>query len=788
MFLTTGLVYAQPANDNCTGAVPIELSADEASLVTVVGDTRDGTGDAGVPNVCSGTWFMDDIWFSLTTPDELPDADGITIITQFGTEQGDVPAVGMAFYPSCDEDARPFACFSSDDPNDDRLEIDINCLAPGTTYLIRVWSGGSATDFSGTFRIGAFPFSRTDIILWKETFANGIDGGGWTTLGTCDNPDSNANAVWSYLPNGLLDMGAYIFAGAGISSPTLCDGAVGFDSDFNDNGGIEGNFGNGPCPAPAQVILVSPALFTGDWTAPGLSITWTQAIRQFQSTYFVSYRTNSTGGTWSDWTNFQINTEFETNGGFVNSNVQRLFMGGAAGHDSLQIRFVYNANYYMWGLDDICLIETEANNMRSMSNWYAIAPSLSTPVGQTRPWTPMNDIRNVGALDQTNVNLNFRATDGAGKEIYNQDLAYGTIGPDSLAENVNFPMPVIITSDEPQQYTGTYTVTSDQSQPDTDFDFSDNTNTFTWNTTAGEYALENGFTRSVAVSNAIYDAGAPLSYTYGNYLYFPAGSDCIATSVTWGVNNPDEVAGIPINVILFEWTDANQNEIAEAGERDLVAFNTVVLNGDEGDNVILETALENFQNPGQPIQLKDNQAYLLMVEYNAEDQTFLFLLASEALDYGAVVLSANQAGDPVYASVLGFSPDGNVQGIDYQVTELDVNDNLIYFGWDIVPLVRLNVEPKTTSAVTPLPADNIVDVFPSPANREVVLNIELTEVFDEVLVQVTDVTGKLMTSELLRGVQSDRMSFDVSNYPSGAYLMQIQTDKGNRTKRFVVQH
>ncbi|MDX1407319.1 MAG: T9SS type A sorting domain-containing protein, partial [Saprospiraceae bacterium] len=725
---------------------------------------------------------------SLTTPMDLPDADGISIVTQFGTEQDDVPAVGMAFYASCDTSANPFACFSSDDPNDDRLEIAMACLAPNTTYLIRVWSGGAATDFSGTFRIGAFPFTRTDVILWKETFANGIEGGGWTTLGTCDNPDSNANAVWRYLPNGLLDMGAYIFQGAGISSPTLCDGAVGVDSDFDDNAGIEGNFGAGPCPAPGQYILVSPALYTGDWAAPGLSITWTQAIRQFQSTFFVSYRTNSTGGTWSDWTNFQINTEFETNGGFVNNNVQRLFMGGAAGHDSLQIRFVYNANYYMWGLDDICLVETEANNMRSQSNFFAIAPSMFTPVGQSRPWSPLNDIRNVGALEQTNVNLNFTVTDGMGKEIYNENLGYGTIGPDSLAENVNFPVLVNIVSDEAQQYTGTYTVTSDQSQPDTDFDFSDNTNSFTFNTTTDVYALENGFTRSVAVSNTIYDPGAPLSYAYGNYMYFPSGSDCIATSVTWGVNNPDDVAGVPINVVLFEWNDDNQNQIAEAGERNLIAFNTVVLNGDEGDNVILETPLENFQNQGAPIQLKDNQAYLLMVEYNAEDETFLFLLASEALDYGAIVLSQDQIGDPVYASVLGFSPDGNVQGIDYQVTELDVNDNLIYFGWDIVPLVRLNVEPKTTSAVNPLPAENVVELYPSPANREVALSLELTEVFDEVLVQVTDVTGKLMTSELLRGVQSERLTFDVSNFASGTYLMQVQTDQGNRTTRFVVQH
>lgn len=205
----------------------------------------------------------------------------------------------------------------------------------------------------GTLRVGVYPNPKADLSLYWETFGGGIEANGWTTEGTCSVADSNGNAGWKYLPDGLLDKGAYIFAGAGISSPTLCDGAVGVDSDYDDNGGVEGAFGSGPCPAPAQHTLISPEINSSEWTAPGLSLTWTQAIRQFQSTYFFSYRTKDGDNEWSDWVDFAINTEFETNGDFISNDVQRFFMPGAAGHDFIQIRFVYNANYYMWGIDDV---------------------------------------------------------------------------------------------------------------------------------------------------------------------------------------------------------------------------------------------------------------------------------------------------------------------------------------------------------------------------------------------------------------------------------------------------
>jgi len=61
LILGTGALVAQPVNDNCTGAIEVPLAADEGSVVLVTGDTRGATGDLDVPNVCSGTWFGDDI-------------------------------------------------------------------------------------------------------------------------------------------------------------------------------------------------------------------------------------------------------------------------------------------------------------------------------------------------------------------------------------------------------------------------------------------------------------------------------------------------------------------------------------------------------------------------------------------------------------------------------------------------------------------------------------------------------------------------------------------------------
>jgi hypothetical protein len=418
-----------------------------------------------------------------------------------------------------------------------------------------------------------------------------------------------------------------------------------------------------------------------------------------------------------------------------------------------------------------------------MSNWFAIAPSVVTPADQEIPWWPLNDVYNGGACEQTNVNLNFTLENSGGTMVYNQNLSYGNLPADTLAENVNFLTPVVVPNGVIDTYTGWYTVTSDMSTDTTDFDFSDNTNQVMYSTSMDNYAKETGFTRSVAVNNTIYDANAPLSYTYGNYFYFPTGSKYKLRDVTWGSSNPADIAGIPINLILFKWVDSNDNEIAESAEREIVAFATHTFDGSEPENLILNTVLESFS--GGDVMFEDDAAYLMMVEYNAVDQTFFFLLASEEFDYGGVVLSSAQAGMPTYASVLGFSPDGNVQGIDYEVTELGDPDR-VYFGWNIVPLVRLNLEKKT-SVRDDLPSENLVKVYPNPVSNLMTLDMEFTQRMENVQVIVLDVSGKSVFTENYKGMERASLEYNVERLVPGTYNIHVSTEKGSRTVPFVVQ-
>ena len=788
LLLWSATAWAQPANDDCATALEVVFANSEATAVLTNGDSRGATASSVPTSVCSGSWYTDDTWYKFRTPVNLP-ANGVVVKAYFNnaTTPTDVPAIGMAIYASCDAAETPLRCFSSDVPEDNAIEVPGACILADHEYLIRIWSTGADATTEGTFRVGAFANTKADASLWWETFAGGLETHGWTTEGTCAVADSNANASWTYRPTGLLDKGAYLFVGAAINSPTLCDGAVGVDSDFNDNGGVQGNFGAGPCPAPAQHILISPEINTSEWTAVGLSLTWNQAIRQFQSTYFFSYRTQDGGGAWSDWVDFEINTEFPTNGNFENSNVQRHFMSGAAGHDKLQIRFVYNANYYVWGIDDVKIVETEANNLRVQSNFYAIAPWATIPTNQIYPFGALADIRNAGAANQTNVVLNHTVVDATTQaEIYNEDLVYGTVLADSTYENrlnpvlINLP-PVTST------YTGTYTLTQDQA----DFDPSDNVITFNYGVGGNTFGLEDGFTRSVAVANGIYDAGAPLSFAYGNY--FRPVADATVDRIIWGVNNPADMGGYTVQIYLLQWTDTNGDQIAEASERRYIGTADYLFTGAEGDNAIIETVLENFDNPGDPVIMKAGFGYIAIVQYQASVSTDpqFFILASEARDYGAQVLAMDTAvaqglaDAHVYSSVLGFSPDGNIANIDYEVTELDVNDARIFFGHNIVPLVRVVV--NATNTVDQLPLDNTITAYPNPASEQVQVKLEFDKPYSDVKLRLVDNLGRVVFYKAIEETFSQKVeTLSVRDLPSGNYMLQVETTDGQRSIPVVV--
>jgi hypothetical protein len=783
------MMFAQPANDNCATALQVTYADDEASAVSVAGDTRGGTASTTPISVCSGSFYTDDIWYTFTTPSTLPD-QGIQVRAYFdpASNPTDVTAVGIALYSSCDADEVPLGCFSSELPEENNLVVPSACLIPGHQYVVRMWSTGNTTATEGTFRVAVFAHTSVEVILWKETFGGGLEANGWTTEGSCADTDSNSNAGWTYRPTGLIDDGAWIYEGAAIASPTVCDGAVGVDADYMDTYGIEGNAGNGPCPAPSQHILISPEINTSKWTSPGISATWTQGLRQYLSEYFISYRTKDGDEEWSEWVDFQVNTEFVLNSDFFDRDVQRIFLAGAAGHDFLQIRFIYNANYYMWIIDDFALFETECTNTRVQTNFFAIPPFASIPNDQLSPFFALADIYNAGACDQTNVTLRHTVTDvNSGGVIYDETNTYGTVGPDSLAENKLFNELIVLPEGINTTYRGSYVLTQDL----TDFDTTDNRIDFTYTVGGDLFAHEDGFTRSIAVANGVYDPGAPLSYGYGN-VFKPTHPAALA-EIIWGVNNPDDMAGKTVSIYLLAWTDNNGDQIAQNSEREFIGFAEYTFTGNEGPNAILNTVLENFNDPGAPIILQAGQKYFAMVEYvatNTADPQF-FLLASDARNYNATTLASDTAfargfiDEPVYMTVLQHSPDGIISNIDFEVREHSATDNRIHFSDDVVPLVRMRVHILNTDHA--LPADNKVSLYPNPATDVTQVNLEFAKAFSNVTLRLLDNQGRIVyTKTISQSITRHVEPVNVSRLIPGSYLLQVETEDGQRSVPLVV--
>ncbi len=791
--------WAQPANDQCSGAIPITIGKNEAEAVRYDGDTRgveDGSAD-GIP-VCSANFYRDDVWYTLTAPDTMS-INGYTIKVYYNGLATDITAFGIGLYYSCDADVSNAAFVCLNTPAEDKVTA---CLNPGQTIFIRVWSAeGDATNWEtgeGTFRIAAYARevagSNNFNVLWGNQPGEGDFAGGlnnWTTESvTCaDNADS-VNAQWTWTASGLP---GYTFGGgsiAPINSPTLCNGAMMFDSGYLDLGD-SGTSGTGPCPIGQEGSLISPVIDVAQFGVFGVSVIFNQSMQRWrEGLHFVDYSMD--GGT--TWTVNEINSDYTylstvptTGDGYYNEQF-RLRLPGAQNSSQLRLRFRFQGTYYWWIIDDVKIVETEANNLVAQKNFYAIPPFATLPSNQVYPYFPENDILNIGAGPQTNVVLNHAIQDTNNAIIiYNENLNFGTLTPDTLAENKVFPTAVVIPS-HPATYKGTYTVSQDQQ----DFDPSNNVINFNFDVGGDYFAHETGPTRSVAVANTAYDAGAPLSYGYGN-IFRPV-ADVQVKSIQWGVANATEMIDKQVSIYLLQWTDTNGDQIAESSERKFVAIAYYTFTGTEGDDAIIESDLENFENPGDPIVMKAGFNYIALVEYVAAttDDPQFFMLASEDRNYNATVLASDTAyvkgwaDHRIYMTALEFAPDGMLANIDIEVKDLSATDTRVHFGDDIVPVVR--VIPSTSGTVDhQLPSTDIVNVYPNPAKDNVQVKLEFEKPYDRVQLRLVDNLGRIVYQKQLSQINSTHIeSIRTTDLAAGNYLLQVQNKDGQRSVPVII--
>jgi hypothetical protein len=266
--------------------------------------------------------------------------------------------------------------------------------------------------------------------IWEEDFANGIPAS-WT----------NSTAPWVYRGPGTTPnqntgtQGAYGTSTTVIASATQSNGFIIFDSDYYDNNGIQGNFGNGLHPTPHNGELMTEMIDLTGYT--DVTLLAHSYFRTFQGQAFVAFYVNGTYDSQVEvHTDLNVNDATSTDAMALvrlplsvcnQANVQMVFI-----FDGTTQSNVNGSGYYFWMLDDLQLMETPAYLMdivdQNHGGWdigyantvgfgmdYTFKPKSQS---DANPYMFEMTIANVGANPLHGIQMNVEVLDDFGSVVF----------------------------------------------------------------------------------------------------------------------------------------------------------------------------------------------------------------------------------------------------------------------------------------------------------------------------------------------------------------------------------
>lgn len=632
---------------------------------------------------------------------------------------------------------------------------------------------GQLTDAIVSIKVSYVPINPgSDEVLWDGGQFNGSLEDWTTNTITVDTAD------WVWDDDATSD-GPFA-TGYEIASPSACNGAAVFNS-----AGYNADVSSGPPYPMFTSELISPVIDCSTFDA--VSLKFYMHYIGLNGSAYVNFSTDG-GNTWSPNIDFEtenVLTADETN--LVGTEIRRFFLPELAFQPNVRIKITWSGDFYFLLVDDVQLIRPENNNLQVNTNFYAIAPNALTPQSQLEGFSFLADISNIGAETQPNTTLNINIADDGGTSVFSADLDYGDVVADTVVENIPFLDAIHTPSGDPGDiFTGTYSISSDS----VDFDESNNSVSFQFgisdSTFAKEFAPDFGVRPA---DNNWMGANDPHSWAYGCAYHIVNGSEgaggetvYFAASATFGIEAlPAEQI---IEAYLYEWSDLNGDGFFDIDERERIAIASYETTGNEEASNFLTLPLEPF-NPLNPageigkIDLKDNTTYLLVVEFDTgEIGVDMEVAAADGWEYNAQVFRTDQSvfGDMPYrpSPIIGI---GKPSDITFEPSSFA----------NLVPSVRLNLTSDVIISVDELDQANIITVNPNPADEYVNLNMDFVNIQAQVTVNIVDVTGKTVTSNVYDNVSKETFTLNTSNLAVGTYFINILAEEGVRTERMIVQ-
>ncbi len=659
---------------------------------------------------------------------------------------------------------------------------------------------------AGTFTVSAVPtatFSEEDVVLWGADGEGSFEGGlnGWTAVNylscAADSDTTQEFRLWQWTADGTSFGGAYSGTNnAVVNAPTACSGAVKFDSDFYDNEGIAGNFGAGACAAPQLGALISPAIPISSFGDAGaVVVQFYQALRQFQSNYYVGWSTD--GG--MTWDSTAINTQFEVNSAHIKEVERVILPPDILDADSLQIKFTMDADYYYWIIDDVQILQGQASiiDLGVTASDIGNAPYGAVPASQLNAgiepfvFTPGAVINNTGFNDSPNARLDaiigyIPAGSANVTEIVYQDSAIITSVIADSSSNI-----VTLTDYSPDPINiGTHLIQYTISNDSVDVNVEDNF-------IQTEFAVTDRFYSRAGwdfdnerpqITSAYTIAGGGdveflTGYTVPNGVGYQI--DSVIFYLSARLSAQETLAGVTVEAYLYEWNDTSQDSVLNTDELEILSLAFQEFSADEtAGNAWLKLPLIDFNTFEEAPYIipADDKNYLLGVRYRG-DQIIRFGFDG-SVDQTLYIDIETQKGkftemEYPYIGVREFQ--------DELIPNVDAGFLFLNFR---APLSTAIVVNQITSDVEDVLAEEAFDLrmYPNPVSESLVTSLRLEERSAYLNYQVLDVSGRVIyTQRNNNSIQENQAIFNVKQLPVGQYYLRISTDKGHTTKPFVVK-
>lgn len=597
-------------------------------------------------------------------------------------------------------------------------------------------------------------------VFFTEDFDGGLPSD-WTSVVRLGN--NQPSSAWFHTTEGPT--GA--FATDPLASTTAANGWMIFDSDLNCNIGVG-----------QDAWLISPVINASDKAI--VYLRFETYYRRFLDV--VNIRVGTNINDLNSWATIDLfpglaNNQFGGGSAAVNPTLMEVNLTQwAAGQSAVYFAFQFLSTpdvaggdigcAYAWQVDDVELTDQDLTiqNDMQVNSFFARAPNAVTPASQLESFGFIADVQNNGAQSAQSSTLTVSIKDADNTEVFTSSIQYGSIASDSTAENVFFPTEFTPPSTPGELYTGSYTISlvgATDEEPD------NNARTFQFAVSDTTFSKEFG-TGLVGLRYGGAD-GQTRSYSWGNIYYVPNGTGYGANSVSFFLANADELAGRTISTFLYRWDgDVNEDDqinIAELAGGAPIAFNSYEIAGDETGLITIPVDLD-----GNQIALEDGYHYFIAVQYATEDNQFMFMAATQQLDYSGMWFYSDSLNRPRYAAAA------------------DVGNTGTYFlTFNAVPVIRLNIGPLT-STKEPTLAEGSVSVFPNPANEEVKVAFSLETPSAEVELSIMDMSGKVIRTEQYQNLYRDQLTVNTANLPAGAYNIRVRTQQGVSVQRIAVQH